>query len=325
MDVRDLRYVSALAEHRNFGRAADALGLTQPALTRRVQAVEAELEVRLFDRHARGVDLTPFGKLVVERAEELLRNVENIKLEVDRMRGLDVGHVSLGAGPVVAQAIVGEAIGELIKRRPGIQVSVYVGSVDELGAWLRSGKTELLMSDVTALANDGDIEIASRFEHLGYFFCRPGHPLLKQRMPSFEEILSYPLATVHLPAGIITRFQEALGTRRFAPVLECDSYPILKTLVASSDAVSIASRYALFEELRSGRLVEIPTEEPAAVTTLGVARLAGRTPSPAAQALAEVLSERAGKVLEWSAKAGVRAARSRPPHTPSRLKRGGRG
>src|SRR5262245_42483589 len=133
MDVRDLRYIRELAAHGNFGRAAEALDLTQPALTRRVQAVEAELHVQLFNRHSKGVDLTEYGKIVVERAEELLRGVQNVKVEIDRLRGLDVGTVSLGAGPVVAQTrIVGEGIAQLIKKSPGIQVSAYVGGPDEL-------------------------------------------------------------------------------------------------------------------------------------------------------------------------------------------------
>ncbi len=318
MDIRDLQCIRELAQHGNFGRASESLGLTQPALTRRVQALEGELGVSLFDRNPKGVKLTPFGEVVVQRAAELLRGVANVKVELDRLRGLEFGHVSLGAGPVVAQTIVGEAIGELIKRRPGIRVSAYVGSVDELAAWLRSGKTELLISDVTALAKDNDVEIVSRFEHVGYFFCRPGHPLLKQRTPSFRQILSYPIATVHLPPAIVARLEELRGDP-CVPAVECDSYPVLKTVVASSDAVSIASRYAIFEELRSGRLVELRTEEPAAVTALGVARLK-RVPSPAAEELAKELSERARKVLEWSAKASP-AARTTAPGSPSPSRR----
>src|SRR5262245_52089067 len=105
MDVRDLRYIRELAAHGNFGRAAEALELTQPALTRRVQAVEKELQVSLFNRHSKGVTLTDFGKLVVERADELLQGVDGIKIEVDHMRGLHKGIVNLGAGPVVAQIV----------------------------------------------------------------------------------------------------------------------------------------------------------------------------------------------------------------------------
>lgn len=322
MDVRDLRYVRALAQHRNFGRAADALGLTQPALTRRVQAVETELEVRLFDRHPKGVDLTPYGKLVVEHADALLRGVEDIKVEVDRMRGLDAGRVTLGAGPVVAQTIVGEAIGRLVRRHPRIRVSVYVGGFDELPVWLRTERTELLLADVTPLMDDGDIEIISRFEHVGYFFCRPGHPILEHKSPSVKEILSYPFATAHLPLAIFAKFQQALGGQRFSPVVECDSYPVVKNVVAESDAISVASRYAIFDELRSGRLIEIPTKGPAAVTSLGVARLANRLPSPAAVALAQELSKSAQEVLRWSAKAGKGARRRNANARGGRRRRG---
>lgn len=303
MDVRDLRYLRALAEHRNFGRAADALGLTQPALTRRVQAVETELEVRLFDRRPKGVELTPFGKLVIERAGDILRGLQNIKTEIDRMVGLDVGAVTLGTGPVVAQTIVGEAVGRLIRAHPQIRVSVFVGGPDELSTWLRDERTDLMIADVTPFGSEPDIEIVSQFEHFGYFFCRPGHPILKSKSPSVQEILSYPFATAHLPGAIFRQFQLALGSDRFSPAVQCDSYPVLKNVVAESDAIGVASRYAIIDELRLGRLTEVPTRGPAVVTALGVARLANREASPAAQALAEELSKSVREVLNWSAKA----------------------
>lgn len=307
MDVRDLRYVRALAEHGNFSRAADALGLTQPALTRRVQALEAELDVRLFDRHAKGVALTPFGTLVVDRAGELLHGVEGIKLELDRMRGLDVGCVNLGAGPVVAQ-IVGEAVGRLLCSHPQLRITVSVDNVNELTTSLRSGKTDMFIGNVSMIAGEKDLEVVSSFEHSGYFFCRPGHPLLKRRSPTLEEVFAYPFVSAHLPHEIAQVFEEALGNRRLEIAVECDNYPVLKKIVASSDAISLASRYAIIDELRSGELVEVPTANPAVVSYFGVVRLANRLPSPAAQALAAELAESGRKVMHWSSVQPHRAA-----------------
>lgn len=313
MDVRDLRYVGVLAEHGNFSRAADALGLTQPALTRRVQALEAELQVKLFDRHAKGVDLTPYGKIVVERAAELLKGVEGIKVELDGMRGLDVGTVSLGAGPVVAQ-LVGEAVGRLLQKRPRLRINILVDNVNELTTTLRSGKTDMFIGNVSIIAGEKDLEILSSFEHTGYFFCRPGHPILQERPPSLAKIFEYPFVIAHMPREMSEPFEKALGGRRLVAAVECDNYPILKKIVASSDAISMGSRYAMIDELRSGKLVEVPTLDPAVVTNFGVVRLANRTPSPAAQALADELKESISEALRWTsvpARKGGGAVRAR--------------
>jgi DNA-binding transcriptional LysR family regulator len=309
MDVRDLRYVHVLAEHGNVSRAADALGLTQPALTRRVQALERELKVRLFDRHPKGVSLTPFGRLLVDRAAGLLQGVQNVRLEIDQMRGLDVGEVNVGAGPVVAQ-IVGDAVGRLLHKHPRLRITVIVDNVNELTNALRSGRTDMFVGNVAMAAAEKDLEIVSSFEHAGYFFCRPGHPILERRDPSLEEIFAYPFASAHLPADIARRFETALK-RPVAPAVECDSYPVLKNVVAASDAISLASRYAIIDELRSGKLVEVPSTAPAVVASFGVVRLMKRLASPAATALAGELAESASDVLRWAADAATRPVSAR--------------
>jgi DNA-binding transcriptional LysR family regulator len=295
MDVRDLRYIRELAIHANFGRAAEALNLTQPALTRRVQAVEAELGVRLFDRHSKGVVLTKFGRLVVERADGLLQGVEGIKVEVDSLRGLHAGNVNLGAGPVVAQ-IVGEAVGRLLRSHPKLRITVTVDNVNELTTSLRNGKTDMFIGNVSMIAGEKDLEVVSSFEHSGYFFCRPGHPILRHPSPWLPEVFEYPFVSAHLTREMTQIFVDSLGDRRFVISVECDNYPVLKKIVASSDAISLASRYAFTDELRSGELVEVPTANPVVVSFFGVVRLANRTPSPAAEALARELEVSARQV-----------------------------
>jgi DNA-binding transcriptional LysR family regulator len=300
MDMRDLRYLCALAEHGNISRAAEALGLTQPALTRRVQAVEAELNVRLFDRHAKGVTPTSYGDLVVRRSGDLLHGIEGIRHEIDSIRELKKGHVTLGAGAVVAQAIVGEAVAALVRTCPELSVRVLVDSIDNALAALRAGKVELLVGNLTPCRGEPDLEIMHDFEHSGYFICRAGHPILALESPTLDDVFSYPFVSVSIPQPFARTLEEAFG-RRLQLRVECDSYPVLKTVIGASDAISISSRYAVIDELRAGKVVEIPMKGPVAVTRFGVVRMANRTPSPGAMALAAELAESARTVLRWSA------------------------
>ena len=90
-DLRRLRHALALAEHRNFARAAAALHITQPALSRSIQALEDGLGVRLFDRSPRDVDPTAFGELVLRHARSLELSARDLDRELQLAKGLEIG------------------------------------------------------------------------------------------------------------------------------------------------------------------------------------------------------------------------------------------
>jgi len=104
VDLKQLHYAVTLAKHRNFARAAAALDMSQPALSRSISGLEAELGVQLFTRGARGAEPTPFGERFLLRAALLLREAGELEREVRLIQGAETGSLRVGAGPYPAGA-----------------------------------------------------------------------------------------------------------------------------------------------------------------------------------------------------------------------------
>ncbi len=114
MDTLQLyRQALVLARHGNYARAADALGIAQPNLTRSIAALERSLGVRLFDRGRSGAVPTAFGRILVERAEALLRTDADLRRELQLLAALATGTLTIACGPYAAEAAVGQAVARL--------------------------------------------------------------------------------------------------------------------------------------------------------------------------------------------------------------------
>src|SRR5262245_12826277 len=121
MDLRKLRHAVVLSEELNFARAARALHLTQPALSRSIRMLEDELNTRLFDRDRRSVRTTIVGRQVVQRARELLQGARNLQQEVRLMLDLELGDVRLGTGPLPGASLLTPALVALARAHPQVR------------------------------------------------------------------------------------------------------------------------------------------------------------------------------------------------------------
>ena len=98
VDLRRLQHLTALADERHFGRAAERVHLSQPAFSRSIQAIEAELGLRLFDREIGDIRPTPAGEFLIERARRLLFDARNLHRDVGLFRDSRLGDTAVGAG-----------------------------------------------------------------------------------------------------------------------------------------------------------------------------------------------------------------------------------
>ena len=116
LELRLLHQALILARHRNFARAAEALHLTQPALSRSIASLESALGERLFDRTRQGVEPTSFGRMLLARAQPLVDDANELERDFFLMRGLEIGELRVGAGAYAAELSVGQAAGRLMGR-----------------------------------------------------------------------------------------------------------------------------------------------------------------------------------------------------------------
>ena len=127
--VRQFELVKALATYRHFGRAAAALGVSQPALTRSLKHLEDVLGVPLFDRQ--GVTPTVFGELMLNHGEPVIKGFADLMREIDLAKGLEIGEFSVSAGPYPAEISGQRALGMLSAQHPQLAVEIEALQLDE--------------------------------------------------------------------------------------------------------------------------------------------------------------------------------------------------
>ena len=147
INSRRLSHVVALAEEGSFARAASRVHLSQPALSRSIQALEDELGMKLFDRAARGVALTAAGRLLVERARRVLFETRCMFRDVELLKAHELGEVKIGLGPYAAVVLLPDLLVEFSRRFPKIKVLIELREGDELMQKLREERVDFVVTD----------------------------------------------------------------------------------------------------------------------------------------------------------------------------------
>ena len=304
IDLRLLQHASTLARHRNFARAAEALGLSQPALSRSIAGLEATLGVKLFDRTRQGVAPTPFGERLLARGAGLLTDAAELERELRLMQGLDVGVLRVGAGPYPADMCVGRALAGLAMQHPRLRVELTTADWRTVIRALLHAQLDLGVIELSVAEQDPRLHTEPLPWHGGLFFCRGGHPLLAQPRPTVEQVFRYPFVSTTLPARVARRFYQLAqsgaidpDTGDYLPPIKVDTVAVAKAIVSASDAVAISPLVLIADEVRAGTLATLPLAEPWLHTQYGFVYLKERSLAPAAHAfIAEVRSVEAGLV-----------------------------
>lgn len=296
LDLRHLRHALALAELGHYARAAKACHISQPAMTRSIQALEHALGVPLFDRNRDGVQPTEFGRLLLRRAVDMDIAAREIEREIKLARGLDIGTLAIGAGPFGGAALVGPVVAQLNRRHPQLRIEIVVAPWRELPAHVRSRKVDVVVAELTDLAELADFESMPLRIHPLQVVCRPGHPLTQLKKPTATDLFRYPMAGPVLPEAaekhILNIAPPALRQQlkeRGAMTIQCDSSALLKSIVMQSDAISMMNRFMIERELAQGELVALNNLDLGMQTRYGAAWFAGRTVSSAMAVFLELL------------------------------------
>lgn len=321
--AKALRHALALARAGNFGRAAQGLHMSQPALSRSIARLEADLGVPLFDRGRRGVTTTRFGQLLVDRGHALMAGLDDIGREIALMRGLEVGELSVAAGLYPAEMSVGTAIGRLSARHPGLRISLRAMPWREVADAAMSGEVDVAVVELSPLQDQPHLARDPLPHHDALLVCRPGHPLLAEPRPSLEKVFAYPFVGPRLPPRIGDPLRpvaanlplDASGTD-LVPPLHVESIALAKQIVMAGNAVAALPRVVIAGELRAGTLASLAWRPPWLHTAYGFVYRRDRTLAPAAQAfIAEV------RAAEEALSAGDVATSGGAPRRPARRRR----
>jgi DNA-binding transcriptional LysR family regulator len=291
LELRQLRHVIALAQHGSLGRAAIALHMTQPALSRSLKQIEWEVGKTLFERSSTGVTPTDHGLLLLKRARELVAAADALDGEVLLRRVSGLGQLNVGAGPFPGESMVPRAVARFISANSLVGVRyVYSGDWDDLVRRLRAHELDLVVAEFSTLDDEHDLEIEALPRHQAYFMARPGHPLAGKGEVQTVDTFAFPFAVFsRLPpralhpmlAARLPNVSHQPG--RPFPAIECTSLANAKQIVANSDAIGPFTLASAADELEQGRLVVLGTQ-PWSYAHYGIVSLKGHTLSaPAAR------------------------------------------
>ena len=287
MDLRRLAHIVALAERRNFARASEQVNLSQPALTRSIQAAEAELGMRLFDRGGARVTPTPAGEFIVERARRLVFDGRCLKRDAELYRDRKLGDTAFGIGPFPAATLLAALLVALRRDFPQVKLRVEVSNWELLLGQLHDENIELFVADTRELPHDPRIAVKALRREAAGFYVRGGHPLARRRSVGLRELWTHGVASVRLPKSVgaaLARLLELPPQASLPIALQCDDVEVLKKTALGSDVVLGAPHAAVEAELGSGALRKLRVNGlPPLFSNMGIVTLRGRTPSPMAE------------------------------------------
>lgn len=295
MELRHIRHVLALAAHRNYARAAQALHITQPALTRSIQSLEASLGAVLFDRGKREVVPTAVGEIVLRHARTIDSAADDLKRDVQLAEGMEVGSLCIGVGPFVGPALIRDALANMTQAYPSLHLQVTLGPWRELPQRLRDREIELMVGEMS------DIEAIEAFEFTplsqGPYIpmVRAGHPLAQRNDDvTIEDLVSFPIIGPTLTPDMDTVVRDFLYPNSPASdmplyTVTCDSLSILTAVLSQSNAVSFLIPFMVENKLRERQLIAFPHLKTDIKSRYGVAYLRDRTLSAPAQYFCRLL------------------------------------
>jgi len=293
MELRQLRYLEAVTRHRHFTNAADELHIAQSALSHQVRRLEQELGVELLQRTTRSVQPTEAGEIVAARARTVLAETEALQLEIDQLRGLLRGHVSVGAMLFGGELDIPAILARFTARFPEIDVGLYEGTAHRMIELLADGTLDLTFA-LEVEPPDGLQRLELSTEELAVAMS-PSHELAAG---------DGPVSAKAIAAERLIAFQRGSSTRQLvdaaferagvAPriALEANDLALVRALVAQGVGLAILPRSFLE---RPGPKIALRPLSPALRSSVVLWWRADRRLSPAAQAFVDFAAGERGR------------------------------
>ena len=245
MNLRDLKYLVALAEHKHFGRAAAACFVSQPTLSTQIRKLEEELGVPLVERAPRKVMLTPAGREAAARARRIVAEAEQLKEAARRSRDPEAGTVRLGIFPTLGPYLLPHVIPRIRERFPQLELLLVEEKSDVLLTQLRHGQLDAAL--LALPVNDDQLHCQFLFEEPFVLAAPEGHPLTAHRSLSLDDLSEQRLLL--LQDGHCLRDQ-ALDVCHLAGALEksefqATSLETLRQMVAANVGVTLLPMLAV--------------------------------------------------------------------------------
>lgn len=295
LKMSELRIFVAVLTHRNFHKAAVTVNLSQPAVTKSIAGLEQTLNVKLFERHANGVEPTSYGLCFAPRAIAIFEELRRAALDLAALSSGAAGELRIGTVSMPAIPFLPIAVKHLVRKHPDCLVSVAELRETELLQRLRKGDIELALLRLPLLKIDADMQVDALFDEQLCVIGARDHPLLEREQLGWDELLQQ--AWVLPPPdcvfyGYVARTLAHFGLAMPRPLVEAHSVQGQAVMVTQGGMLSFGMRSQGDCGAAKNELARLPIELPGGASPVAAVSLRGRDVSPLArQLLAHIRSQ----------------------------------
>lgn len=275
LNVTQLRAFVTVVEHGSFSEAARFMGLSQPAVTMQIQALESDLGVTLLERRYRRVEMTEAGRALLPYARAVLGQLEAAREEIEHISGSVGGHLRIAASTTPGQYVLPKLLGSFLREHPDAGVSLRIHDTAEVVDAVESGEAHLGMTG--APIPGARVEQAQTGHDRLVLVCPPDSHLIDSESLTLADIAEEPFIVRENGSGTRMVFEETLRADNVEPselrvVLELGTSEAIVNAVEGGMGVGVVSRWVAEKALRLGTISEVsvppfPVERPFYVVT----------------------------------------------------------
>jgi len=247
MKLQQLRYICEVARHNlNLSNAAEALFTSQPGISKQIRSLEDELGVDIFVRHGkRLVAVTAPGKAILEIAQRMLKDGENLRQVGEEFTEEDNGHLTIATTHTQARYALPHVIQRFTKRYPGVRLSLRQGSPTQISELVTSGEADIAIA-TEAIELYEDLVMLPCYEWNRCVLVPPGHPLLKAKKLTLQAMAGFPIITYDFAFTGRSKMNQAFADQGLTPnvVLTAIDADVIKTYVELGLGIGIVAMMA---------------------------------------------------------------------------------
>jgi len=292
--LRDIQYFASIAAHGQLQRAAAALGLSQPALSKSLRRLELAMNAKLLKRTPKGIELTSVGSALLTRVGKLRLSLEDVTREITDLSEGRAGHLNIGMADVLAH-IVPTACTALIAQAPRLSLKLTTGDHASLVGRLLNGTLDIAVSAAIAPPQDNIVEVCLYEEEAVTIYAAANHRLAKRRQVTLADLAQERWALPPLDTGGIARvLTQAIANLGLPPLnlaIETVSMMARFRLVATSDLLTYGTRSVAQNAAGHLGIVELRLKGLSATRRVGVRYRQDAYLPPAAFRFIEILKK----------------------------------
>ncbi len=261
MADRRLQVFHAVAKHLSFTKAAEALFMTQPAVTFQIKQLEERFNSRLFERGHGRIALTPAGHVVLDYAERILALSAELDTRLKEMTGEIGGPLLIGASTTIAESLLPQVLGDFKSKYPRVQPRLMVANSETVENRVAEHTLDIGFIEAPSHLQNVVTDVCCEDELQAV--CAPSHPLARLKTATPKQLVQHPFINRELGSGtreVIDQYfhKSGIDPQSLNVVMELGSPEALKGLVATGLGFTIMSRVVVAKETRLGQLVRVP-------------------------------------------------------------------